>query len=179
MIDDTYSYVIRKLTQNEINDLKSELMLHEQLWAHHIPEALKERLTSLRDGRSIHLKFDIMEGINTNHWSKFPVATEIIRSIADDKPVGRTYWHRLLPGDGIEKHTDENIYRMHGIDTRYQIYLDIPTDSLLFMDNTIQTDKNKFSNSIINFNLRKPHAYKNYSNTTWYFLVFDVMKLTK
>jgi hypothetical protein len=171
------SYVVRKLTNDEILNLKIELSKNDELWNHHVP-ADKKMLTALKDGRSIHLRFDKMKNMETNHWNKFPETVRIIESVAEEKSIERTYWHRLMPRDSIEKHTDNNVYyvREGKIFARYQIYLDIPDNSYLFLDNEIVYDKTIFTNSIVNFNLRKDHEYRNNSNQPWFFLVFDVMK---
>lgn len=171
------SYVIRKLTSEEISALKEELMLNDHLWVDHIPTEIKV-FTALKDGRSIHLKFDKLKGIDTDHWSKFPHTTAIINEISNGKISRRTYWHRLLPGESIEKHSDRTVHyvRNNEIFARYQIYLDIPENSYLFMDDMVIEDKTVFENSIINFNLRRQHEYKNNSEFPWYFLVFDIMK---
>jgi hypothetical protein len=176
-MNDINSSIVRKLTILEIESLKEELASNDYLWSHHVPPD-KKSLTALKDGRSIHLKFDKMKGIETNYWDNFPETVKIIKSVADRKSIERTYWHRLLPNDSIEKHTDNGVYyvKNNQIFARYQIYLDVPEDSYLFLDDRHIENKEIFSNSIVNFNLRKYHAYKNNSNKAWYFLVFDVMK---
>lgn len=171
------SFVVRKLKNEEIYFLKLELLQNDKLWNHHLP-VNKKFLTALKDGRSIHLKYDRLKGIETDHWGKFPYSTKLINEIAKGQTVERTYWHRLLPSEVINRHNDKNVYYVKDekIFARYQIYLDIPTDSYLFMDDSLIEDASIFSNSIINFNLRKYHEYRNNSNDPWYFLVFDVMK---
>jgi hypothetical protein len=171
------STVVRKLTVNEISSLKKELIVSDHLWNHHLP-VNKKFLTALKDGRSIHLRYDRLKDIDTNQWNKFPHSVEIINEIANGQSVERTFWHRLLPGEVINRHHDKNVHYVKDgkIFARYQIYLDIPTDSYIFMDDSLVEDASVFSNSVINFNLRKYHEYRNNSNDPWYFLVFDVMK---
>ena len=60
------------------------------------------------------------------------------------------------------------------LDTRYQIYLDCP-DNLIVIDG-VERNAKEFENSIVDFDLRMPHSYRNSGNTDWYFFVFDVMK---
>lgn len=171
------SFVIRKLKTEEIVFLKSELLQNNDLWNHHVPQD-KKSLTALKDGRSIHLRFDKMKGIDTDNWNRFPETVKLLETIADGNVINRTYWHRLLPSDTIEKHTDNSVYyvKENKILARYQIYLDIPDDSYMLLDNQIVEDASRFSNSIVNFDLRKYHAYENKSDSAWYFLIFDVMK---
>jgi hypothetical protein len=171
------SFVVRKLYPEEIDLLKSELLKNDDLWNHHVPQD-KKSLTALKDGRSIHLRFDKMKGIDTDNWNRFPETVKLLETIADGNVINRTYWHRLLPGEVINRHNDKNVYYVKNekIFARYQIYLDIPTDSHLFMDDSLIGDADIFSNCIVNFNLRKYHEYRNNSNSPWYFLVFDVMK---
>jgi len=172
-IDD--SYVVRKLTSKEIKNLKKEIKSNNKLW---VPHLSRKHLTALKDGKSIHLKYKPIPGINVDHWNKFPNTVKIIEEIANGKPSERTYWHRLLNNDTIEKHHDKYIgYVLRKeIFARYQIYLDIPKDCYLDIDNVVIEDTSVFSNSIIKFNLRKYHEYKNNSIHPWYFLVFDIMK---
>lgn len=169
------SFIVRKLTLKETKKIKKELASNDHLWA---PHCNRKWLTALKDGKSIHLKYDAITNVDTDHWNKFPYITSIITEIAGNKPIMRTYWHRLLPEDCIEEHNDSAVpyVTTNEIFARYQIYLDIPKESYILIDGVVQQDTQVFANSIVNFNLRKQHAYRNNSKKPWYFFVFDVMK---
>ena len=166
------SILIRKLTSLEISDLKEELANNDSLWIYHASDL---RLTSLKDGKSIHLQWcnDKLQVV-TDNWKHFPETQQLLKSIVGDNTLGRVYWHRLLPGDKINPHTDANIpfVQSNKLIRRYQIYLDIDTNVEIFFDNRI-IDINQISNSIIDFPLKSMHYYKNNSNSIVYLLVFD------
>ena len=166
------SILIRKLSPIEITYLKDELEMNSPLWHNHANDL---NLTSLKDGKSIHLQWCNDElKITTDNWKYFPNTHQLLKSIVGDNNLGRVYWHRLLPGDKINAHTDANIpfVRLGKLLHRYQIYLDIDTDIKIVFNNQF-IDGNRISNSIIDFPLKSMHYYNNISMATLYLLVFD------
>lgn len=166
------SILIRKLTSLEIVDLKEELVNNNLLWHNHATDL---NLTSLKEGKSIYLQWCNNELVVTSKkWDFFSKTKNILKSITGNNAIGRVYWHRLLPGEKINAHTDANIpfVRSNKLIHRYQIYLDIDTNVEIFFENRI-IDVNQISNSIIDFPLKSIHYYKNNSNSPLYLLVFD------
>jgi hypothetical protein len=166
------SILIRKLTSLEISDLKEELANNDSLWTNHIYDL---KYTALKEGKSIHLQWtDDDLNIIQKKWKLFQKTKNILKSILGDNKIGRVYWHRLLPGDKINAHTDVYIpfVKSNKLKNRYQIYLEIDNDVEIFFDNRI-IDGLKISNSIINFPLKSMHYYRNNGNSTVYLLVFD------
>jgi hypothetical protein len=172
MIDHTK--ILRNLTDSEILKLKSDLLKVYHLWADHNPGGI----TALDSGKSIHLhscdndlmfRFSILE-------ESIPDTYDIISSIVDINYLGRVYWHRLMQNDIIKFHTDSDISFVANkkLEHRYQIYLECPYESVLIIDNRFRLAKD-FENTVVDFNLIKPHYYNNMSSTTWYFLVFDAL----
>lgn len=172
------SILIRNLTPSEIADLKEELEKNDILWTNHVYDL---NYTALKEGKSIHLQWtDTDLNIIREKWELFQKTKNILKSIIGDNDMGRVYWHRLLPGDKINAHTDANIpfVKSGKLKNRYQIYLEVDNDVEIFFDNRI-IDGLKISNSIINFPLKSMHYYKNNSNSTVYLLVFDDIGLTQ
>jgi len=165
------STVIRKLNPIEISSLKEELNSAEYLWSPHSND-LKE--TALKDGKSIHIQWcnDSLE-VTYEKWELFPKTHQLLKSIVKGN-IGRVYWHRLLPGESIEPHTDEYIpfVKSKQLQHRYQIYLDVDQDITIHF-NRGNVEGSSISNSIIDFPLRSVHYYKNKSNSILYLLVFD------
>ena len=166
------SILIKKLTPIEISNLKEELEINNHLWHTHYSDLSK---THLKDGKSIHIQWcDDELNVITDNWKLFSRTQQLLKSIVGNNSMGRVYWHRLLPGDKINAHTDINIpfVKSGELQCRYQIYLDI--------DNGVQIIFNKhliecslISNSVIDFPLKSLHYYNNNSNSTLYLLVFD------
>jgi hypothetical protein len=166
------SILIKKLTSIEISDLKEELEVNNNLWTQHFPDL---SLTALKEGKSIHLQWcDKQLVVTRTLWDLFPKTKQLLQSILGENTLGRVYWHRLLPGETINPHTDCNLeFVKNGqLQHRYQIYLDIDNDiEIFFADRLI--DGSQISNSIIDFPLKSMHHYNNKSNSTLYLLVFD------
>lgn len=168
---------IRDITNDEKTILLSELLnVDETYWSVHLPAIL----TSLREGRSIHINFidyDLTVVQKMNNSILFPKTLDIIKSISN-LPIGRVYWHRLLPGQKIDTHNDSGVVdRFKGkLLFRYQIYLDVPEEMELIIDGKMVKDPKVFSNSLYHFALQRNHYYKNNSNNPFYLLVFDFME---
>lgn len=164
--------IIRKLLANEITYLREELTMNDLMWHDH---ATNLNLTALQDGKSIHLQWcNDRLNIITDNWKVFPQTHQLLKSIVSNSCLGRVYWHRLLPGDTINPHTDANIpfVKSNVLQHRYQIYLDIDIDHQIVFDNK-PVNGSDITNSIIDFPLRTMHHYTNNSASPLYLLVFD------
>ena len=166
------SILIRKLSILEISNLTEELETNSNLWTYHATDL---NLTSLKEGKSIHIQWcDDELRVVTDNWGYFPKTQQLLKNIVGDNALGRVYWHRLLPGDKIDAHTDADISFVKSGELlhRYQIYLDVNKNVSIIFKNQI-IDGTIISNSIIDFPLKSIHYYKNNSNVTLYLLVFD------
>ena len=169
--------IMRQLTIDERHDLQDELIINESLWTSHSSDLP----TSLADGKSIHLNM-IQNDLKyvKDLWKLFPKTYNIIKTVSQDKTIGRCYWHRLLPNDIIGHHTDNSVefVKNDQLYARYQIYLECPEDQkfkMLIVDAKPCNPK-KYEYSLLDFDLRLRHRYNNLSDNPWYFLVFDVLK---
>jgi len=168
------SNVIRKLTVEEIYTLKQELSLNDNLWLPHSPNL---NLTALKDGKSIHIQwYDDNLNLVSSNWDKFPKTKLLLDSFNAGNKLGRVYWHRLLPNEIIQPHNDSLIPFVSSgqLLFRYQIYLDIDQSIVIYIDGK-KIDNLNIENSLIDFELRNIHYYKNSSNTSFYLLVFDIV----
>lgn len=165
--------VVRHLSSDTISKIKQELQ--NVSWTLHHDSATYLKGGALRFGETswINKYTEYLEPIEDNS-AGFPESEIITHSfLKPGEILGRRYWHRLNPGDIIEKHDDSDLGFSKHILNRYQVFLDIPKEFLIFCDNEYK-DSGKFQNSVVDFNLLKPHAYKNYSSETVYLMVFDV-----
>jgi hypothetical protein len=107
---------------------------------------------------------------------RLPHTKKIIMDTVGPYYIGRAYWHRLLPGDRIDAHTDAAVefVKNNKLEHRYQIYLDCMPENILVLDNIFQDNK-EFEYTVVDFDLTKVHYYKNRSAEPWYFLVFDAL----
>ena len=166
------SIIVKKLTLDDIYTLKEELLSNASLWSPHVPDL---NLTSLKDGNSIHLQWcDDELNIVTDNWKYFPKTQKLLKNIVSDNNLGRVYWHRLLSGDKINAHTDANIpfVKSGDLQHRYQIYLDIDTNVVIFFNKHL-IDVDRITNTVIDFPLKSLHYYINNSKSALYLLVFD------
>lgn len=168
------SILIKKLTPTEISNLKEELEINGQLWHPHVTDL---NLTSLKDGKSIHIQWcDVELNFVTDNWELFPKTQQLLKSIVSDNSLGRVYWHRLLPGEKINAHNDVNVpfVQSGALRHRYQIYLDIDNNVKIVFDNRL-IEAERIANSIIDFPLKSMHYYINNSKSALYLLVFDII----
>lgn len=166
------SILIRKLTTQDISDLTEELENNGLPWIQHVFDLNQ---TQLKDGKSIHLQWcDNELAVISECWNLFPKTKDILKTVVGNNKMGRVYWHRLLPGDSINRHTDENVpfVKSGQLKNRYQIYLDIDKSVKIFFEKRV-VDVGRISNSIIKFPLKSMHYYKNNSSSIMYLLVFD------
>ena len=171
------SFIIRKLDITEINDLYEELKLNGSLWGPHRTNSSEQRRSALKDGKSIIVQWcDNAAKISHQQWDLFPTTHAIIKRIVDGANIGRVYWHRLLPGENILPHSDEAVpfVKSGKLQTRYQIYLDVDEDVLIYFGgDTIKGSV--IENSVIDFPLKTLHYYENKSDKDLYLLVFDTL----
>lgn len=171
------SQLVKKLSQNEIQYLISERDLFNHLWKpHSLP-------TALCHGKTIYLQ-EIIESeiiklnlkLSLSRLDSCLKTKQILQKIAGNKLISRCYWHKLMPGDKIERHNDQDLpFVMNGmLAHRYQIYLDSDPKFILELNGKIVPTK-PWQYSVIDFALEKTHFYHNTSNKPWIFLVFDVL----
>ena len=163
---------IRALTPSEQYLLREELEQNAVGWH---PHARAEGAwTALREGRSQHLQWvNDQHQVVDNLWTAWPKTHSMLtRILGHNGRLGRVYWHRLAPGQGIDPHTDRGLgYVQHpGFVARYQIYLDVDPLIEVFFGGAMQAN---LAYSIQDFPLRELHAYENLGKTTMYLLVFD------
>lgn len=179
------STIVKYLDQDAIDIIHQELLENKdsELWAHHSGPnhqllSEKNKYTGLRHGKTFWLYFrNNLLDICLDQTQYFPKSINIIKDLAGPNCLGRTYWHNLGPGLSIDEHVDKSVY-FDKVLHRYQIYLTLPTDMVMFFDGKLQ-DPNKFKNCILDFNFSLPHYYKNISNTeTVVLLVADVMNFS-
>lgn len=166
------SILIKKLTLDDISVLKQELLSNDSLWSPHFPDL---SLTALKEGKSIHLQWCNKELVVTSSiWDLFPKTLNLLKNVVGKSTLGRVYWHRLLPNETINLHSDVELsfVKSGQLKHRYQIYLDIDKDVEIFFADQI-IDGSRISNSVIDFPLKSMHYYKNKSNSTLHLLVFD------
>ena len=174
MIDSTR--ILRKLTSDEILGLKYDLERIDHLWADHSYDPIKYP-TALREGKSIHLHncdndLVLWDSILDTVGSTKNIISDTIGSYH----IGRVYWHRLMPGDSIDAHSDIEVkfVKTNKLVHRYQIYLECMPENILMLDAEYKNNKD-FEYTVVDFALTKIHYYKNRSSVPWYLLVFDAL----
>ena len=177
MISDI-STVIRKLTEQEIDILQSEMINNDGLWIKH-----PMNKTALDDGKSIIINW--VTRINGNYqlqWTfreKFPGTWKVLESIANGKEFGKVYWHVLPPKIHAKPHTDyKNPYIFdNNVDKRYNIFLDMPDGIELVFDGlkTPIEDTKSLEYTLYDMAANKVHAIYNNTDTHFYAMVIDIL----
>jgi hypothetical protein len=171
------SQVVRQLTIDEVQDILLEIESLSDCWGTH------RSAGALRYGKTAYLQLILSNQFKLRDWAvelsnfdKCPKTHNILQKIADGRPLGRCYWHRLMPGDKIEPHDDTALVSTLAgrLAHRYQIYLDSDPNFILSIDDELISSE-QWEYSIIDFALTKRHYYQNNSNKPWFLLVFDVL----
>jgi hypothetical protein len=178
------STVFGYLTSEIISNLNQELLNNKNnpLWGGHVPEnSLKYKQYSnngpLRHGKTVWLEHMWTSLVwNFGDIKNFPETNKIIHELAGTCDYGRCYWHTLPPGAEIDKHQDTADIPSYFdfVKARYQIYLDIPEEAIIIIDDKIWGAKT-LKNCILDFNMTLPHYYKNNSNRDFTFAVIDIL----
>ena len=165
--------IIRPVTSEEQQQLRDELSKNNDLWE---PHGSGKHITALDDGLSIHLNSVLYGKFEHSWFDRFPLTHNILKSVAGERTIARTYWHKLECGDTIFAHDDRPLYEVvhDRLDNRYQIYLDCPDNEITIDCQSVNAKT--FENSVVNLGLLKTHSYVNNSSAPWLFLVFDVLK---
>jgi len=175
------STIIEKLSTSDVHNINNELSaIDADWWGQHVFREhwgeyadTYNRTGALRHGKTCWLQIvDRAHIILVDRLNMFPVINGIINRIAGNETVLRVFWHKLQPDESIDKHTDSTGPYFDIVAHRYQLYLDIPSDASIYMDDEFKT-VDEFRYSIVDFNARAPHAYKNNSTKDLTFLVFD------
>jgi hypothetical protein len=170
--------IIRQLSDTEIVKLQTDI-LSNMSWAQHCDP----KDTALKEGQTLHVRcveFDHLK-VSEKNEKLFPNTMEFIKNVAQGKPTGRIYWHKLSPGQAIEEHTDQNTVSKFALafEKRLQVYLAINNQISFMIDGEwLHYPQTKlFENSLTDLDLLKPHAYKNNNNNfCFYLLVFDILR---
>lgn len=174
-----YSKVVKYLDQTVVDTLKKEVHLNSNLWGDHgtpFNEGKKiyRYRGPLRHGKSIWLESVSDDFVSEAGYMKlFPETLKVIEELSAGNDYARCYWHLLSPGTRIDPHHDDTVYH-DKISKRYQIYLDIPKEAKIVIDEKLQ-ENSKLQNCILDFNMRLTHAYENYSNQDLLFAVIDIL----
>lgn len=168
--------IIRKITDEERANFYSEIQDHLLPWTLHY----HNHNTALKEGKTLHV-YDIDESgtqIIQNALSLFPFTVSFISSVMNIENLGRCYWHCLQPGEKINLHNDLDVVNkfQNRLLKRYQVYLDLSDNFELLLDGTKVQIPSEYSNSLIDFDLRQSHFYKNTNDQIFYLLVFDKFK---
>ena len=172
------SAVIRRLTSMEIDILSRELHTNSDHWMNHPMEK-----TALDDGQSIIINW--VTKINGNYqlqWTlkeKFPDTWKILESLCPGHTFGKIYWHCLPPGHIAKPHTDYlNTYIKDGnCFKRYNIFLDIPDNLNLFLDNDLvnPVEHHSYQYTIFDMAAIEKHSAVNNSSTNFYCMIIDIL----
>ncbi len=168
--------ILRKLTDEEILMLKLELDSIDHLWSDHSSDQIT-RPTALKMGKTVHLNSCSNELVfEYSILNTLPNTNKIISDIVGSNYIGRAYWHRLMPENQIDFHTDSDIefVKDNRLIHRYQIYVECTSKNIIILDGTYKNSA-EFEYSVVDFALTNVHYYKNWSNKPWYLLVFDAV----
>jgi hypothetical protein len=174
------STVFKYLDSKTIFELNQELSVNKDnpLWGAHISNNSYMKFGQLRHGKTMWLECVSLSLMHSSrNLEYFPKSFEIIKELSGINDYGRCYWHTLPPGAVIERHRDVDSSHSYFdfVENRYQIYLDIPDEAIVVIDDTLQ-DPSKFRNCILDFNMTRPHYYKNNSKRDFTFAVIDILK---
>lgn len=163
--------VIRPLTDQEKYDISLEIQrVDPTFWIRHVLPH-QAHYTALYEGRTIHLNWSNQDLPNRQEF--FPKTMNIIEKIINGHQLGRCYIHKILPQCKIRRHNDSVPVAQLKINRRYQIYLDIPHNVEMLLDDKLVPNPGYYQWSLVDFALTQPHSYKNHSDQDWIFIVFD------
>jgi hypothetical protein len=162
--------VIKNLTQEESEKILAEIFSLSHMFGNHYGDDPHYKNSALKDGKSVWLHGPEKNNGDFMFSNKASFIISFIREIAKSLNAtnfGRTYIYDLGPGLEIFKHTDPQEY-FHKT-TRYHIYLKIPKNVNIVHSGPMPTD-----NTVIFFDPLLEHSYKNESNESLLFIVFDL-----
>jgi hypothetical protein len=152
---------IRSVTKEERDAILSDVKPDEFTLHEHQTEWYR-KTGALRDGASVFF--------NPGD-EKHPKINAFIDAFANGRKRGvRTYLYRMSPGQEIYEHADTGVPYFDSLIDRYQVFFDIPEGLKVY--HVFQPQPN----SIIWFDHKKTHSYKNDSNEFIYFMVIDLFK---
>jgi hypothetical protein len=172
------SFVVRRLTAQELEDLHEELERNSNFFMKH-----PMKNTALYEGDSIVINWVTkINGTYQLQWTikeKFPKTWRLLEEVAQGRALAKVYWHRLNPGTVATPHTDlTNCYIADGdLDHRYNIMLDVPTDLVYRVDDSNEPlDNEEIANTLYDLSTIKMHSADNNSNEPFYCMIIDVLK---
>lgn len=154
------------------SSMLAEMVYFDQHCEQHSTQRIYELTGPLRHGRTVWLKGDRNLTFRQSVRENFDICIRFIEAIKEHfgyTDVGRSYVHRLQPGQSIDRHADvaeEYFYRVD----RFQVYLNYPEGL------EIVHQGEHGPNALIFFNKQAHHEYHNRSSEDWYLLVFDLEK---
>lgn len=172
------SKIIRYMTDEERVDIESELYAETTVWSDH-PEfdPTNPRSNVFKHGKSYHIYNTHFSGeIIEDNRHLFPKTLDYLSKWGgyDLSKLGRTYWHRLMPGQRIDLHHDNSNGYFRTVD-RFHVYLDVPMDFIVALDGKLWNiyPDCLLQNAVVDFNLFDVHFFANYTEEPKYLLVFD------
>lgn len=165
---------INQLTDEEIAIFHSAILQCENNWGPHDPVG-SGALSYKNPGQTIwlHDKWPTSDWIHYED-SSINLITDLLKTITIKYNLGimhgRSYVHRLRPGDDVSPHKDVNDWNYFQMIDRYHLYIDIPDGANILMGGPLAP------NSILLFRHDLIHSYINNSKSTLTFVVFDIFR---
>ena len=175
---DNPSKILRYMTPEERLNVEKELLSELTIWSDHPQFNPKNpRANVLKHGKSFHIyNINFIGEILEDYRHLFPKTLEYIHSWTgeDMNKLGRSYWHRLMPGERIELHHDNSNGYFRTV-KRHHLYMDVPLDFHVVLDGHLWNvyPENKLTNALVSFNLFDWHYFINHTDRPMYMLVFD------
>jgi hypothetical protein len=177
------SRILHHLKNHELKVLEDELALAEKQWAFHYLK-MTPQSAPLRHGSSIYIQslHVVDHSVLLDNRNIFPNTIKSVAALTGNKAerLGRSYWHRLKPGDRIDVHRDRDSQdgAYFSKVKRYQVYMSLPSTFVVVMDGTLWNfdEDRMLSERLIEFNHSDWHYYANHSEKDIHFLVMDFFR---
>lgn len=172
------SKIVHKMTPEERAVLEAEKADESEYGVHPLFNPKNPRSNVLKYGKSLHLlNLDFDGGVLEDRKERFKGTLDLIYKWLpheDPKKLGRSYWHRLNPGERIDMHYDNSNGYFRKVN-RYHLYLDVPLDFIIVLDGELWNvyPEKDLKNALVAFNLLDWHYFINHTDSPKYMLVFD------
>lgn len=167
--------LIRRIPEEELEQVISERDQALGLLKNHGPQGT----TALDQGQTIWLRNLLPAGeLIENNLDQQPATQSFIEQITPRALLGKAYWHRLRPGQGIRKHSDLAVQQewQGRILHRYHVYTSIDPGIEVDLDGGIRQDPRDLAWTLQDFALELEHAYTNQGAEDFWLLVWDQLK---